>query len=356
VTRTDDRLARAGRRGGPAAVDVVICAHNAAPRLPPLFSALASQTLAADRWGILLIDNASTDRTASVARELWQREDVELRVEFEPTPGQNHARRLARLRSTREFICFVDDDNLLAPEYLERALSTIEANPRIGALGGLGDAVSDVEFPPWFAEVAGSYAVGPQAAAEGDVPAKRGYVYGAGMVTRRSAWDELVESGFTTRLSGRAGTRLGSGDDNEFCLALALTGWRIYYSPRLRFTHCIAPGRLRPDYCLRLYRGFGHAMVVLNAYRDFLLGRARPDRWRWWSRMRAMEMAWLAAKTHVRGGPEHRVGHRSLRHEIEAGRAERYRDGFRAREMERLYASIAGWLRAYERSDARSRR
>jgi len=208
-------------------IEVIICTYNGAPRLPALFAALASQTLAASRWSVLLIDNASTDTTSADARRLWSRPDVLLRVINEPKPGQMHARERGRLETPREFVCFCDDDNLLAPDYLETALALIESQPATAALGGCGEPISDAPLPGWFSAAASGYAVGPQASTEGEVPASRAYVYGAGMIVRSHAWTQLVRSGFRSRLAGRVGSKLKSGDDNELCLALALAAQQI---------------------------------------------------------------------------------------------------------------------------------
>ena len=124
-------------------IEVIICTYNGAPRLPALFAALSAQSLDAARWSVLLIDNASTDSTAGDARRLWPRPDVELRVINEPTPGQMAARERGRAETRRAFVCFCDDDNLLAPDYLETALAIIENQPALGVLGGCGDAISD---------------------------------------------------------------------------------------------------------------------------------------------------------------------------------------------------------------------
>jgi glycosyltransferase involved in cell wall biosynthesis len=330
-------------------IEVIICTYNGAPRLPALFAALASQTLHPSHWSVLLVDNASTDTTAEDARRLWSRSDVPLRVIVETKPGQMHARERGRLETSREFVCFCDDDNLLAPGYLETGLALIQKHPDTAAFGGCGEAISDGELPSWFPAAAPGYAVGPQAPAEGEVPSSRAYVYGAGMIVRTSAWSQLYRSGFHSRLTGRSGSKLKSGDDNELCLALALAGWKIRYSPRLRFQHCIASKRLDPAYCLALHRSFGDAHPVLTAYRDFLLGRASPGNWKRCACMRSLQNALNNLRHRFRGKNSGHIDAHRLSSEIRNGRVALYRQGFKLAQTLALYRDIAAWLPALQR-------
>ena len=245
----------------------------------------------------------------------------------------------------RPLICFCDDDNLLAPDYLEQAINLMERLPLAGALGGKGEAMTDEPLPEWFAAAARSYAVGPQADAEGEVSVSDGCLFGAGMILRRAAWDRLTCSGFRPRLLGREGTMANSGDDNELCLALCATGWRLNYSHRLRFQHVIPTRRLSEGYCRALYRSFGEATIVLNAYRDFVLGRATPSAWRGWAALRIAQ-SWLARSSdlgrRVNKDTLTASSHEAVsENEREIGFAAGLRKNFRGGRLFTLYGGIA---------------
>jgi glycosyltransferase involved in cell wall biosynthesis len=333
-----------------AGVEVAICSHNGSARLPAVLQALAAQTLPDRAWGVLLVDNASTDDTAGAARRAWSRPGVTLRIISEPHPGLNFARQRTLAEVARPLVCFCDDDNLLAPDYLEQAINLMEQLPLVGVLGGKGEAVSESPLPEWFSAAARSYAVGPQADAEGEVSISGGCLYGAGMILRLSAWDRLKRSGFKPRLLGREGSQVGSGDDNELCLALFAMGWRLHYSHRLIFQHVIPARRLNEAYCRALYRGFGEAKIVLNAYRDFALGRASPSAWRSWASMRlaqswlvrASDLARRANSTALTAASHEAVSE----HERNVGFAAGHRKDFKGGRLFGLYGSIAAWLAA----------
>jgi glycosyltransferase involved in cell wall biosynthesis len=75
-------------------VSLVVCTHEGATRLPAVLAHLAAQrVVAALPWEVVVVDNASTDGTAAVARAMWPTTaPAPLRVIAEPRPGVGHAR------------------------------------------------------------------------------------------------------------------------------------------------------------------------------------------------------------------------------------------------------------------------
>lgn len=325
-------------------IEVVICTYNGASRLPATLTALAAQTLAPGGWSVLVVDNASSDGTADMVRSRWTRSDVCLRIVTETNPGQMRARERALAEADWEIICFCDDDNWLSPDYLKIALTILQAQPRTGVLGGQGIAVSSIPLPPWFGDAAGGYAVGPQGEAEGEVAASRGFVYGAGMMLRRSAWNQLTASGFKSRLSGRAGGKLHSGDDNELCLGLSLLGWQIRYTPRLIFHHEISPHRLDESYCRALYFSFGEANQTLATYRDFQRQGARPFAWKFCALTRLIHGLGLSIAANWHAPGKKPLNRDELQREYSAGRTMAFWDALRSGRFISQYKETAGWL------------
>jgi glycosyltransferase involved in cell wall biosynthesis len=247
---------------------VIICCYNSSQRLPKTIEHLAQQKTDID-WEIIVVDNNSTDNTAEVAKSEWNKYNnpVSFRVVKEPVAGLSTARERGIKESKGKYIIFCDDDNWLAPDYVQNAYNIMENNQKIGALGGWGEAVADIDFPDWFQDVAGGYATGKQAEEDlADVTEKRKYVYGAGMILRKSALEKLEKVNFKTLLSDRKGSALSSGGDTELCYALILAGYRIFYSSSLKFMHYIPANRLTKEYVFRLYKGLGQCLIMLEAY------------------------------------------------------------------------------------------
>jgi hypothetical protein len=206
----------------------------------------------------------------------------------------------------------VDDDNWLAPDWVETAAAVMEEHPEVGALGGLSEGVFETPPPSWLEPFKTLLAIGPHGVAPGDVTERPGLLWGAGLVLRKQAWVRLEQIGFVPALVGRAGGALSTGEDTELCLALRLAGWRLWYEPRLRLQHYMPAGRLTWDYLRRLHRTNGAATVHHDPY-YFALRRGAPDRlaplrrrW-WWQGLASIKTLALRPRTLARylgGVPE----------------------------------------------------
>lgn len=250
-------------------VSIVICCHNSASRLPQTLTHLQAQqvTKGAIPWEVIVVDNVSTDQTASVALNLWPEDaPAPLRVVSEPQLGLIHARIRGFQEARFELVSFIDDDNQVCPHWVERVSELMSQHPEVGACGGSVTAVSESTLPPWFERYKESYAVGEQTAESNDITSTRGYLWGAGLTIRKSAWQQLLDAGFCPSLSGRKGTTLSSGEDNEICFALRLAGWRLWYEKQLKLQHYLSAHRLEWQYLRRLRRGCGTSSVLLEAY------------------------------------------------------------------------------------------
>jgi len=256
-------------------VSVIVCCHNSARLLPDTLAGLATQRFNASRPAceIVVIDNASTDQTAAVALASWPADcAIPLKIVREPTLGLTAARLRGIAEASYEFICFVDDDNRVSPDWIETIFQVMIAHPEIGACGGQVQAAPETDLPPWFDRFQNYYAVGQQGGA-GDVTEARGYLWGAGLCLRKTAWDKLAENHFTFLLSDRSGNSLSSGGDAELCYALRLSGWKLWYEPQLTMSHFLPAARLQWSYLRRLSRAFGAATLSLDAYEFALKGK-----------------------------------------------------------------------------------
>jgi len=255
-------------------VSIVLCCHNSIARLPETLAHLARQKVASGvAWEVLVVDNASTDATAELARQLWpEHSSAPLRVVGEPRPGLAYARLRGSSEARYEFLSFIDDDNWVCEDWVQIVYSEMLAHPEAGILGGSSSPAFEVEPPAWFEQVKILYAITPDNWETGDFTQYPGTLWGAGMVVRKSAWLRLRERDCPHLLVGRLKNSMAGGEDNELCYQLRLAGWKLWYEPRLHFQHFLPAGRLRWEYVRRLSYGSGQASARLRPY-DLSLDR-----------------------------------------------------------------------------------
>src|SRR5437016_1280228 len=114
-------------------LSVIICSHNPRPDyLRRVLDGLEAQTLPLADWELLLVDNASRERLADTWNLSWHSRHAHVREE---ELGLTPARLRGIAEASGELLLFVDDDNILAPDYLERASALVRAHPYLGVLG-----------------------------------------------------------------------------------------------------------------------------------------------------------------------------------------------------------------------------
>ena len=254
-------------------ISVIICCYNSSKRLPETLKHLANQIVTDTlNWEIIIVNNASTDDTTSVAKSEWSRykTDIPLLVTDQPIPGQSAAREKGYQIARYEYLLYVDDDNWLKSDYLANVYHIMNQNPQIGILGGQCNAAFETKPPDWFSEKQSIYAVGKQGIQNGPLTSKKKYLYGAASVIRKSALENLHQRQFRFLTKGRTGTQLAAGDDVELNKAIRMLGYVLWYDESLQFTHFMSSGRLNWDYLIRIGKGSASSSLALMVY-DFFL-------------------------------------------------------------------------------------
>jgi glycosyltransferase involved in cell wall biosynthesis len=250
-------------------ISVVISTHNPnMDRLERTVRAIAAQTLDAELWELVVVDNASTKRV-SIDKIPWNRgERKQIREE---RLGLTYGR-LAGIRESKgALLVFVDDDNELAPDYLQAALAAFDDRETVGIAGGIIEPEwCDAEPESWAVEFVDGFArrnFGRTAivARKTDYPSglPEFSPMGAGMVARRAALSSWVAQAEFSTLTDRRGAELASCGDTDMVLTAFASGWSIGYFPELRLTHLIPAHRLRANYLARLYHDHNKCWVEL---------------------------------------------------------------------------------------------
>jgi glycosyltransferase involved in cell wall biosynthesis len=257
-------------------LSVIICTHNPRPYyLKRVLDSLAAQTLPRAQWELLLVDNASSARLSESWDLTWHPHGRHLHeAELGLTPARVHGIR----KAGGELIVFVDDDNVLAPDYLMQAQGISAQHPFLGAWGaGVIEPEFESPAPGWLAKY--FYLIALKNVrrdcwsnlTENDLTLP----CGAGLCVRRNiaqGYVQALEANPNRRKLDRIGAALGCSGDLDLALTATDFGLGTGLFTGLKMTHLMPASRLQEDYLLRIAEGNSYSGLILAASRGRLPG------------------------------------------------------------------------------------
>lgn len=247
-------------------LSLAICTHNPrADSLERTLQSLQKQTMPVEQWELLLVDNGSTNNMVETMDLVWH---PNARVVQETRIGLTMARLRGIQEAKAELILFVDDDNELAPDYLNNLVQIAAKHSMLGVIGA-GRIIPEFEespdprllpYTPMLAlrEVAESYwSNDPK---DGTLP------WGAGMAVRREVADRyhaMILADPDKQRLDRAGNTLNSCGDDEFSWVACEMGFGKGIFTELSLVHLIGRSRVQKEYLLRLAEGHAFSRSML---------------------------------------------------------------------------------------------
>ncbi len=110
-------------------ISVIIPAHNEEELLPFCLKSLEAQNFSGV-YEIILVDNASTDRTSQVAEEFG------VKIVYEGRKGIAYARQKGASAAHGDILAFTDADTILPPDWLENIQQSFNTHPDIIGVTG----------------------------------------------------------------------------------------------------------------------------------------------------------------------------------------------------------------------------
>lgn len=254
-------------------ISVILCTHNPRPAyLRRCLDALRDQSLPAGQWEFIVIDNRSLPPVSSLV-DVPSTRDV--RVVYEDSLGLTPARLRGIRESNGDLLVFIDDDNVLDPDFLEVAAAIAEEKPFLGSWSGQCRPEFEMPPPAWTRRYWGNLVIREF---DRDIWSNlprlpESMPSGAGLCLRRDVglrYLSLHESGLRPVQLDRAGTSLISAGDNDLAACACDIGLGVGLMTRLKLTHLIAPERLTEDYLTRLVEGIYYSAVLLAHLRGSL--------------------------------------------------------------------------------------
>lgn len=247
---------------------VIICTHN--PRreyLQRVMGGLKNQTLPPSDWELLVIDNASDVPLTPDTWDLsWHPRGRHIR---EDELGLAPARRRGMREATAEILVFVDDDNIIAADYLARAVRIGAEWPMLGVWGsGITSPEFEVEPSSELVDYLANLALrkNDKAYFSNVMPCYLAMPWGAGQCVRASVARAYCENEASSsiKITGRKGRSLDSSEDLELGYVACDVGMGVGNFPELRVTHLIPKERLNAAYLVKLVEGIGTSTALVE--------------------------------------------------------------------------------------------
>lgn len=276
-------------------LSLVVATRDRAHRLPTTLEHMAEVRSDHD-WELVLVDNGSSDDTASVVRDFTGCAPMPVRYVYEPEPGLGRAINVGARASSGAIIATTDDDCYPRTDYVDAVISAFRTH-RIGYLGGrvrlwdTSDAdisTIDREDPILFP-------------APTFIPP--GHIGGANLAFRRELFVDI--GGFDDDLG--LGTPFPC-EDAEFCARASNRGWHGAYFPEPTVYH---DHRRRPGpEAAATQSGYARARGAYYAKTLLDFPPLRIDCLKWWY------WSWFSPLSLAGGGQELRGAAQYFVHRI----------------------------------------
>jgi glycosyltransferase involved in cell wall biosynthesis len=247
-------------------VSAIICTHNREQYLGAAIDSLLAQNFT--NFEVIVVDNASTDRTADmVAAKLA---DTRLHYVYEPVPGLSVARNTGAKAAQGAILAYLDDDAVASPTWLSSIYAAYQTNDKLAIAGGKVTLlwVAGMTAPKWLSEGLagnlGAYDLGDCLVyVEQPQLTPRGLNYSI----RKVFLDQI--GGFDPNL-GRVGKNLLSNEELHMTDLALQKGWQVAYLPDALVAHHVAPERVQRQWFLN--RGWWQG--ISECYREQIAGEA----------------------------------------------------------------------------------
>ena len=268
-------------------VTVCLCTHNRPDYVRGCLAGLQRQSLPADQFDIVVVDSGSSgDAPARLAALVADIPNARMiRIDL---PGVSLARNAGAAAARGDYVAYIDDDAIPAPDWVAQIQACIvDASGVPAVLGGRILPVWEVPLPAWWPrslrgvlsiiETEGKGAYGDAALPPTLAP------FGANMIVHVPTMRSV--GGFCVGV-GRDGRVLLSDEDVQLAWRLQRAGYAVRFDSRVVVHHQIQAGRMTPDWLLRRMYWQGASSVITRR----MLGEAAGV---WWSLPRRLAVALL---------------------------------------------------------------
>lgn len=246
-------------------LSVILPAHNPrADYLECTLAALRAQSHPATRWELLVVDNKSDPALAGRVDLSWH---ANARIIREEALGLTRARLAGFAAMQSSLAVLVDDDNVLAPDFLEHALRISVDLPFLGAWGGVIEPRFEApdQAPPRSLYPLLTLRTAAADTWSNDTDHHASTPWGAGLCVRHEValrYTEELAVNPNRQALDLHGKRLLYGGDTDIAYTACRMGMGKGVLTALKLEHLIPAARCTTEYLCRVAEGRGYSEVL----------------------------------------------------------------------------------------------
>jgi len=227
-------------------LSIVVCTYNREAYIKKTLSYLNNQSSDPEKYEVIIVDNKSTDNTASICKDFIKTSDTKhFHYFLEKNQGHTFARNKGIIESKGGYIAFLDDDAWVNGSYCNEIIRYFDSHPDVMAIGGKITPVYEGPTPKWMSKYLLPLVAGLDMGDQVKEFKYSKYPIGANMAFRAEVFKNY--GNFNTEL-GRRGKELEGGDEKDMVYRLKKDGKKVQYVPSVHVKHVIPESRTEMTY------------------------------------------------------------------------------------------------------------
>lgn len=234
----------------------ITCTYNRDKYIGQTLQSVCDQKYPDNNYEIIVIDNNSTDNTASICEEFRaEYPNKNFRYVKEMNQGLSFALNRGIKEAQGEFLIFVDDDETIIPEHLERLDNHLRTYPEAVLCGTPVIPVYEIPEPKWMSRftqrlIGGYFDQGKEV----KILEAKNYPGTGHTIIKKELYERY--GNYNTEL-GRKGTSLIGAEDKDMFNRLKNNNIVCYYLPDIPIYHHIPPNKMTDEFFHKLTYSIG---------------------------------------------------------------------------------------------------
>lgn len=234
----------------------ITCTYNRDKYIGQTLQSVCDQKYPDNNYEIIVIDNNSTDNTASICEEFRaEYPNKNFRYFKEMNQGLSFALNRGIKEAQGEFLIFVDDDETIIPQHLERLDNHLRTYPEAVLCGTPVIPVYEIPEPKWMSRftqrlIGGYFDQGKEV----KILEAKNYPGTGHTIIKKELYERY--GNYNTEL-GRKGTSLIGAEDKDMFNRLKNNNIVCYYLPDIPIYHHIPPNKMTDEFFHKLTYSIG---------------------------------------------------------------------------------------------------